>query len=545
MQETKSYGKIKAALALSILLILIASFAAAALEMELMQGEVKKGTIPLLDRDGVRHAALDEMLAGLGFAPSPATGGLIVTYSGKKIEFWSGSNVARVNGMVYSLPSIIFMQDGHWWGEYNASLQAISQFLASASRPSNISWAQVGTSRAAASTPVAPSQATKPAVTSATPSSSPQGAAKIAQVRWGDQDGAYRAVIDISEEVGVTLKESPGVLEATFAGASSPAIGDSSPWPGLSVSSRQVSGNTILTFQHGAGEVKSFWLQDPPRFVIDFFAGGRPATPVVVQPSVPEVTPQSPATPAVSPAKQPTPPVGNKRGLIVIDAGHGGHDPGAVGNKLREKDINLKAAGELAASLKKLGYDVKLTRTDDRYLKLNERAVIANEANADIFISLHCNALPKGKHASGIELYLMAESTDKDALNLAVLENRELSGNAQNAAEVNAAADKRTQLLLKILGDMQQNDKISESTVLAERIYDKMRGAGLSIRKVRQAPFYVLQGAGMPALLVEMGYISEASDAKLLNSQAHRQKMMNALAVGIQTYLQHGPQGGR
>ena len=541
MQETKRHRKIEAALLLSVLFLFFASFAADALEMDLMQGEVRKGTIPLLDQDGIRYAALDEMLASLGFAPSPVTGGLIVTYSGKKIEFWSGSNVARVNGMVYSLPSVVFMQDGHWWGEYNASLQAISQFLAGASRPSNISWAQAGASRAAATTPVAPPRSDRPRTEPLAAPAVPEGMAKIAQVRWGEPGDAYRAVVDVSDEVDVTLKESPGQLEVTFAKTSAPAIDASAPWPGFSVSSAGTSGNTVLTFKHSAKSVKSFWLQGPSRYVIDFYSEGPTPTPLPT--AKPEVTTTQQRSPAPS-APVPSP-AGNKRQLIVIDAGHGGHDPGAVGNKLKEKDINLKAVGELSASLKKLGYDVKLTRADDRYLKLNERAVIANEANADIFISLHCNALPKGKHASGIELYLMAESTDKDALNLAILENRELSGNAQNAAEVNAAADKRTQLLLKILGDMQQNDKINESTVLAEHIYDRMRGAGLSIRKVRQAPFYVLQGAGMPALLVEMGYITEASDAKLLNSQAHRQKMMDALAAGIQTYLKRGPQGGR
>ncbi len=202
--------------------------------------------------------------------------------------------------------------------------------------------------------------------------------------------------------------------------------------------------------------------------------------------------------------------------------------------------IPKKLALELEASLKKLGMDVKLTRRDDRYLKLDERTTFANDNNADVFISLHCNALPRGRHAKGVELYLMADSTDKDALDLAVLENRELSGNAQNAAEVNAAADKKTKLLLMILGDMQQNDKINESTALAEHLYERMSASGLSIRKVRQAPFFVLKGAGMPALLVEMGYITERSDANQLKSQAYRKKMMDATALGISNYLKRG-----
>jgi N-acetylmuramoyl-L-alanine amidase len=140
----------------------------------------------------------------------------------------------------------------------------------------------------------------------------------------------------------------------------------------------------------------------------------------------------------------------------------------------------------------------------------------------------------------------MAEQSDEDALNLAIMENRELSGGAENAEEVNTAADQKTRLLLKILGDMQQSDKISESTTMAEFLYERMRGAGLKIRNVRQAPFFVLRGAGMPAVLVEMGYITEASDAKNLNSQTERKKMMDALAQGIKNYLDRRPgEGGR
>jgi N-acetylmuramoyl-L-alanine amidase len=101
-------------------------------------------------------------------------------------------------------------------------------------------------------------------------------------------------------------------------------------------------------------------------------------------------------------------------------------------------------------------------------------------------------------------------------------------------------------MLLKILGDMQQSDKINESTTLAEFIYNKMRSDGFQLRKVRQAPFFVLRGAGMPALLVEMGYITEPSDAKLLNSQANRKKMMDSLAAGILNYLgKRTGEGGR
>ncbi|MDL2263035.1 N-acetylmuramoyl-L-alanine amidase [Synergistaceae bacterium OttesenSCG-928-I11] len=530
-------------------------------DAEFLQGGIKKGAVAVMDHDGQKYVALDDMLSALGFAQTPAKGGLVSTFSGKKIEFWGGSAAARVNGMVCPMPGPVFEKNGHWWGEANASLQAMSQFLASAGRPSDLKFdfspgKGTGTEQKTP-TPIPPRPEPTPSATPQTPvlppptttnpsqTASAGSIALLSQVRWGEQPNAYRAVVDISRPVDVKVTHKSGEIDVAFPDTTSPTIKNDSPWTPLSVSSRQSSSTVVLTFRHGAKNVKSFWLEDPPRYVMDFYFDGQ-ATPAAAEVAPSTTESPSVSTPPSRPSTPSSPPASNKRPLVVVDAGHGGHDPGAVGNGLREKDINLKAALELEASLKKLGMDVKLSRRDDRYLKLEERTAFANSNNADIFISLHCNALPKGKHATGVELYLMADSTDKDALNLAILENRELSGNAQNAAEVNAAADKKTKLLLMILGDMQQNDKINESTALAEHLYERMRASGLSIRKVRQAPFFVLKGAGMPALLVEMGYITERSDANQLNSAAHRKKMMDATALGISNYLKRGSrEGGR
>ncbi|MDR1472111.1 MAG: N-acetylmuramoyl-L-alanine amidase [Synergistaceae bacterium] len=502
--------------------------------MELAQGDIRKGRVSMLERDGVRYAALDEVMTRLAFAPSSVTGGFVVTFSGRKMEFWSGSNVARVNGTVFTLPTNVFFEDGHWWGEANVSLQVVSNFLSSVSRPYDIKWipsASQPASRPSAGVPAAPAAKAPPVKPPVRPS---DDWGVISGVRWGEQLDAYRAVIDISRQVETVLREHPDRVEVVFSNSSVEPFSSRSPWAPLAAASMQSEQNAVLTFIRPPGAVKSFWLSDPPRYVVDFYFGG-PAAPPEPQPSAP-------------PARIETNPKRSRSGkfLVVIDAGHGGHDPGAAGNKLREKDINLRAAIELAESAKALGLDVKLTRADDRYLKLAERTAFANNNNADIFISLHCNALPKGQHASGTELYLMAQHTDRDALNLAIIENREILGEAQSSADINAAADKRTQLLLKILGDMQQSDKINESTTLAEHLYDKMRTAQFPIRKVRQAPFFVLRGAGMPAVLVEMGYITEASDAKQLNSAQYRKKMMDSLAAGILNYLNKRPgEGGR
>jgi N-acetylmuramoyl-L-alanine amidase len=376
-----------------------------------------------------------------------------------------------------------------------------------------------------------------------------QSGALSTRIRWGEQLDAYRAVVDITEQVEATVSESPGKILVTFRGTAAQDIDGKSPWPVLSAASKSQGADTVIEFSHSSDSVKGFWVTEPPRYVLDFFFDGSRSAAAVPAASAepPQTVPE--VQPAVRNTKiETTTPKeasgGKTKFLVVVDAGHGGHDGGAVGNKLKEKDINLLAALQLGISLKALGLDVKLTRQDDRYLKLGERTDFANSANADVFISLHCNAVPKGRQASGTELYLMAEQSDEDALNLAIMENRELSGGAENAAEVNAAADAKTRLLLKILGDMQQSDKINESTTLAEFLYDKIKGVGFKIRNVRQAPFFVLRGAGMPAVLVEMGYITDAGDAKKLNSQTERKKMMDALAQGIKNYLSRRPGEG-
>ena len=502
-------------------------------ELSLIQGDVHKGRISVVERDSMRYIALEEVFSSLGFATANVSGGLVATFSGRKIEFWSGSNISRVNGVVYSLPTVVFTEGKHWWGEANASIKVFSQFLASLSRPSQLkltSASQEPAQSQGGAVPAAPPLPVKIEKNTNSTVDPQKYSIPITGIRWGEQSQAHRAVIDIERPTEVSLKEFPDRLEISFAGASVSKLSSASPWSQLSMTSRQGANNALLVFKHNAKSIKSFWVTDPSRYVVDFYIKGS-SEPDSSQPQ--QAVPVKVSEPYVSPE----PLTGGKKYLVVVDAGHGGKDPGASGNALKEKDIVLKAAIELGAKLKNLGLDVKLTRDTDVYLKLGERTTIANNANADVFISLHCNALPAGKRASGMELYLMAEPSDKDALNLAIHENKELAGENHNSSEVLAAADKKTKLLLKILGDMQQNDKISESTTLAENLYARSKALGFSIRKVRQAPFFVLRGAGMPAVLVEMGYITDPGEARQLNSAEYRQRMMDALAGGVLDYL--------
>lgn len=242
-------------------------------------------------------------------------------------------------------------------------------------------------------------------------------------------------------------------------------------------------------------------------------------------------------TPVISPVFSKT----SKRPVVVLDAGHGGHDPGAMANGAVEKDINLRAVLTLAPMLEKYGVDVRMSRKTDVYLKLSQRTAFANDNNANVFVSIHCNALPKGKHAAGLEFYIMALPSDRDAMQLAIYENKEVGQGAESSAEVEQRANKKTNLLLKILGDMQQNGKIDDSTAFAESLHKSAKNAGLPMRKVAQAPFFVLRGAGMPAVLIEMGYLTDASEAARLRTQGYLDKLCASFAQGIVEYIQKNP----
>jgi len=277
-------------------------------------------------------------------------------------------------------------------------------------------------------------------------------------------------------------------------------------------------------FSASGVRVEKLVLDAPRRIVFDFVFN----VPTIVR----EVAPP-PQEPAASGVQRDVPRKTGKM-LVVLDPGHGGNDPGAVGNGLKEKDINLAVGLKMEKALISKGFDVKMTRRTDVYLKLQERTEFANNADADMFVSIHVNSLPPGKNSAGFEIYLMALPTDKDALDLAKIENREyLEDHSSNGA----TSDRRTELLLKILGDMQQNNKINESTAAAEVLFKAGNNSGLPMKRVAQAPFFVLRGAGMPAVLLELGFISNATEAKLLGHSGYQQKIADAIAQGIYNYL--------
>lgn len=216
---------------------------------------------------------------------------------------------------------------------------------------------------------------------------------------------------------------------------------------------------------------------------------------------------------------------------IVIDPGHGGRDYGAPGylRGVHEKNVALKIARRLAKKIRaKLSCEVFLTRNSDRHLTLEERTAIANTKNADLFISIHTNAV-RDRRAYGIETYFLNLATDEDAIMVAAREN--------------ATSTKNISDLQAILTDLMQNAKINESSRLAVRIQDtlyrqlKKRYSRIKNKGVKQAPFYVLLGAQMPAVLIETAFISNSRECKRLVNVKYQDRMCDAIVDAIRAYI--------
>jgi N-acetylmuramoyl-L-alanine amidase len=280
-------------------------------------------------------------------------------------------------------------------------------------------------------------------------------------------------------------------------------------------------------------DYKIFSLQEPFRIVIDLKGQNSP-DPQSAPPAVLLATDAKAAvrTASITVGGGSPPSLAQQLGLgirrIVLDPGHGGKDSGARGKGgVMEKDIVLKVARQLARKLReKLGCEVVMTRDSDVFIPLEERTAIANSKEGDLFISIHVNAAPNNK-ARGIETYILDLARSKNAMELAARENSTSTSQISN--------------LQTILLDLIQNSKKSESIKLAEYVQDHMVN-GLRPRYpiknlgVKQAPFVVLVGAQMPAILIEIAFLSNPTEAKWLQSDDYIGRVSDQLLAGISGY---------
>ncbi len=213
---------------------------------------------------------------------------------------------------------------------------------------------------------------------------------------------------------------------------------------------------------------------------------------------------------------------------IVLDPGHGGRDPGAIGvGGLEEKDVTLRLARELRKRLQRRGFRVVLTRDSDRTLDLEERTALAEGAGGDLFVSLHCNAAPR-RSLRGIETYSLDESDERHSVHVAAREN----GIARNQVDV----------LQRTVAQLRVSEASGPSSLLADLVHRQVvrglrqRFHDVNDLGVKKGPFYVLFLSSMPSILVETGFITNAGEAKRLRSRAYLNRLADALAEGLDRY---------
>jgi N-acetylmuramoyl-L-alanine amidase len=359
---------------------------------------------------------------------------------------------------------------------------------------------------------------------------------------WGNPSYT-RVVIDVEGEVQYRFGRliNPDRLYVDLIGAQlAPQLQGHS----LDVSDRYLKGVRGAQNQAGVvrvvldlktlGDFHVFTMTDPYRLVIDIKATGSGTA---IHPPPPPPSPRQQAAAPEQNGVRNDPPAPLKRPAatrdqrwhVVIDAGHGGKDPGAIGpSGLMEKDVVLDIARRLRELMQQdLQWRVTLTRNTDVFIPLEERTAIANAKAADLFVSIHANSAER-PDAHGIETYFLDLASDEQSLRVAAREN---------ATTVSKVSD-----LQHILRDLQMTSKRNESSLLAGSVQQAMVQApngGKNGRNlgVKHAPFLVLMGAEMPSILVETGFVSNPGEERKLADRKYRAQAAQAIFEGIKEYL--------
>ncbi|MFH1034438.1 MAG: N-acetylmuramoyl-L-alanine amidase [Pseudomonadota bacterium] len=413
-----------------------------------------------------------------------------------------------------------------------------------------------------------------PAQPASAPSADP-GLAAVTDLRHWSTPTYTRLVLSLERPVtfatslppGLPQTGSPSQLQIDLRGARlTKPLTDKEQQPGALMNLAQASQSSpdsvrVLVDLKQLGSYKVFTLDNPFRLIVDCFGPKSPAAPdraATPAPAEPETkTAQAPA-PAEGPPARPSPSKGKKApssaqarkvprgqakelppqlglaaqlGLcvnrVVLDPGHGGKDPGAIWRGVKEKDIVLDIAKRVREKLRRQsGCEALLTRSQDVFVPLENRTAFANTHDADLFVSIHINAAP-GPGLHGIETYFLNLASDEQSMRVAAREN--------------ATTHRSISDLQNILNDLMLNSKINESNHLARTLQKNLLGQvrrsyQVQDLKVKQAPFYVLIGARMPAALIEVGFLTNPQEHQRLTSPAYRDQLAEGIAQGIAAY---------
>lgn len=452
-------------------------------------------------RGGAEMLPVNQVLAGLGVSATPDArgGGLSLSYGGREVTIYDKKSLASVGGDLRLLSSPVLFEEGRWLVPVDGLPRLLQPLLGK-----RVEWR-------AASRLLLVGDVAAPRVTVTTTVSA----------------DAVRVVLEASEKVPFRVNQEEKRVTVQVGRELIETAGRQERLTGGIVDSVQFLGGRDNTFAMTLGRrfLQLKTGEDDTRLVLEFQA--RPLTA-----AAPTGSPAPGQPPPPPPANAPPP--ANSGGLrtVVIDPGHGGEEVGAKGpGGTLEKDVTLAIARKLRTALaNSLGVQAFLTRDRDGEVPLDERAAFANNYKADLFISVHANA-SRSHGAKGSEVYFLSyQATDEESRRLAQAE-----GGAVGAASGVAAGSD----LALILWDMAQAEHLEASSALATRIQEELAEVtGSQGRGIKQAPFRVLVGAAMPAVLLEVAFISNPDEEKLLVSEAYQNKVVGAVVRGVARYQQ-------
>jgi N-acetylmuramoyl-L-alanine amidase len=453
-----------------------------------------------VSRGEIELVAVDAVIAGLGVTllSNPAGGAATLTYQKHEVGLYAKKSLASVDGDLRLLSAPVSYEDGHWLVPVDSLPRLLAPLL-----EKRVEW------RGAARVLVV-------------------GAVSVPRVTVGTfvTGDVARVVIEATEKVPFRVQQESGRVTVAIPRDLLDVGGfQQQRLTGGIVESVAFVGGRENVFAVNLGRrfqtLKATEQDSPSRLVLEFQApplpvarpsGAPPAAGAGAAAGAPRASVPAPAEPPVA-------------RTVVIDPGHGGEEVGAKGpGGMLEKDVTLAIARKLRTQIvNTLGYQVFLTRENDVDLPLDQRTAIANNYKADLFLSIHANA-HRARGATGAEVYFLSYQASEEERRIAQLE-----GEAPTLAAAAPGSD-----LALILWDMAQSEHLEASSALASRIQEELAAAaGSEGRGVKQAPFRVLVGAAMPAALVELAFISNPEEEKLLASDAWQSKVATALARGI------------
>lgn len=454
--------------------------------------EGQRREILAVARGDVELLPLDQVLAGLGISvQSDAAGGAVtLTFQKHEVSLYNKKSLASVDGDLRLLSAAVVLEEGRWLVPVDSIPRLLGPLLGRRAewRPAsrvlvlgNVSIPHIGVSTFVS----------------------------------GD---VARVVLEASEKVPFRVLQEDGRV----------TVGIPRDLVDVGFQQQRLTGGIVDLVQFVGGRENLFAITLGRRFQHLKAAEQESPVRLVLEFEGPPLPPPRASAPAPRPTPTPEP---TSVRTVVIDAGHGGQEVGAQGpGGTLEKDVTLALARKLRAQIvNNLGLQVFLTREKDEELGLDERTAIANNYKADLFVSIHANA-SSSHGANGSEVYFLSyQASDEEGRRMARTE-----GEAVPASGAAPGSD-----LALILWDMAQAEHLEESSALASRIQEELSVVtGSQGRGVKQAPFRVLVGAAMPAVLVEVAFISNPEEEKLLGSETYQSKVAGALMRGVARYEQ-------